>query len=86
MQGWWYKYYPSGEIMEKVTFVDNQENGPFIEYHKNGQISVEGQYLDGDNEHGELKFFDEAGLHYRTMRCDSGLCRTIWRLDESSSH
>lgn len=82
MQGWWLKYYPTGELMEKVTFVDNQEHGPFIEYHKNGQISVEGQYIDGDNENGELKFYTETGIHYRTMRCDTGLCRTIWRREE----
>ena len=84
MQGIWYKYYETGELMEEVTFVNSLENGPFTEYHKNGQISVQGQYLDGDNEDGELKFFTEEGIHYKTMNCDKGMCRTTWRLQEET--
>ena len=82
MQGTWYVYYDTGELKEEVTFVDNQENGPFIEYHKNGQISVTGQYLNGDNEDGTLQFFDETGVHYKTMECNEGLCRTTWKRED----
>ncbi|GAB5552673.1 MAG: hypothetical protein Sapg2KO_22640 [Saprospiraceae bacterium] len=85
MQGIWYKYYETGEIMEEVTFVDNLENGPFTEYHLNGQISVQGTYLDGDNEDGELKFFTEEGVHYKTMNCNKGMCRTTWRLENETT-
>lgn len=84
MQGIWYKYYDTGELMEEVNFVNNLENGPFTEYYKNGQISVQGAYLDGDNEDGELKFFTEEGVHYKTMECNKGLCRTIWRLEKET--
>lgn len=84
MQGIWYKYYETGELMEEVTFVNSLENGPFTEYHKNGQISVQGNYLDGDNEDGELKFFTEEGIHFKTMNCKKGLCRTTWRLEEET--
>ena len=82
IEGVWFKYYPTGELMEEVHFSKNLENGPFKEYYKNGQLSVEGHYKDGDNEHGELKFYSEDGAHIKTMDCDRGMCRTIWKLEE----
>lgn len=83
MQGIWKMYYDTGELKEEVTFENNMENGPFVEYHKNGQISVTGNYKNGDNEDGTLKFFTEEGVHYKTMECNEGLCRTTWKLDET---
>lgn len=82
IQGIWYKYYESGALKEEVSFEDNLENGPFTEYFENGQISVVGHYLNGDNEHGEIKFYSEEGVHFKTMECDEGLCRTIWKLED----
>ncbi|HKK76973.1 MAG TPA: toxin-antitoxin system YwqK family antitoxin [Saprospiraceae bacterium] len=82
MQGTWKMYYETGELKEEVTFVNNLENGPFVEYHKNGQIAVTGTYLNGDNEHGVLKFYDESGQHYKSMECNEGLCRTTWKLED----
>lgn len=82
MQGIWKMYYETGELKEEVTFTDNMENGPFTEYHKNGQISVTGSYKNGDNEHGTLKFYDEDGVHFKTMECNEGLCRTTWKLED----
>lgn len=82
MQGSWKMYYETGELKEEVTFVNNQENGPFVEYHKNGQIAVTGNYRNGNNEHGELKFYSESGQHYKSMECKEGLCRTTWKLQE----
>ncbi|MEO0338212.1 MAG: toxin-antitoxin system YwqK family antitoxin [Bacteroidota bacterium] len=81
MTGLWYKYYEDGSIKEEVTFEDNAANGPFKEFHPNGQLAVTGSYLDGENEHGELKFYAEDGVHTRTMECDRGMCRTVWRLE-----
>ena len=40
-------------------------------------------YLDGDNEHGELKLFDEQGVLTKKMNCDKGICRTSWTLAEN---
>ncbi len=77
MSGVWLSYYPDGALKESVTFRDNAENGPFKEYHPNGKIKAEGSYLDGDNEHGELKIYDENGELLRTMICNLGVCRTV---------
>lgn len=77
MVGEWRSYYDSGTLRETVTFSNNAENGPFKEYYSNGNIKAEGAYLDGDNEHGELKLYDENGVLERTMRCDRGRCKTI---------
>ncbi|HHS96015.1 MAG TPA: hypothetical protein ENJ45_05440, partial [Phaeodactylibacter sp.] len=52
MQGTWKGYYESGALKEKVEFVDNEENGPFIEFYENGKLKAEGTYRNGDNEHG----------------------------------
>ncbi len=77
MAGQWHSYYENGRLRESVTFRDNAENGPFIEYHPNGKLKAEGAYLDGDNEHGELKVYDENGVLLRTMMCNRGACKTI---------
>ena len=78
MNGEWKGYHENGQLKELVLFSNNEENGPFVEYHPNGKLAAEGTYLNGDNEHGELKLYDENGELYRTMNCDKGLCRTSW--------
>ena len=78
MKGMWKRFYENGQVMEEVTFEENLENGPFVEYHPNGKLKAEGQYYQGDNEHGLLKLYDENGELYRRMECDSGVCRTTW--------
>ncbi len=82
MDGEWKRYYDSGELMEIVTFVGNEENGPFVEYYKNGKTKAAGAYLDGDNEHGELKLFNEGGELIKKMNCEKGICRTSWTKEE----
>jgi len=82
MQGIIKKYYESGEIMEEVTMKDNLENGPFKEFHVNGNVQWVGTYLNGDNEYGELKQYDETGKLIKKMMCDSmAVCQTIWTLE-----
>jgi antitoxin component YwqK of YwqJK toxin-antitoxin module len=72
-------YTAAGTLKEEVTFVNNEENGPFKEYYDNGNIEWEGTYLNGDNEFGLLKHYDESGELIRKMMCDSmAICRTIW--------
>jgi len=78
----WTRYYNTGEVMEEVSFQGNEENGPFTEYHKNGQLKTQGNYLNGDNEQGELKMFDESGTLVKTMNCELGRCRTTWTQDK----
>ena len=70
--------------MEEVSFQDNQENGPFTEYHENGQLKAEGYYQEGDNEHGLLKIYDKQGELVKTMNCQHGVCRTVWEKNENS--
>ena len=81
MEGPWRRYYESGALMEIVTFADNEENGAFYEYYENGNSKAEGTYLNGDNEHGLLKLFDEEGELIKTMNCEKGICRTVWKKD-----
>ncbi len=78
MQGEWKRYYKSGQLMEVATFKDNEENGAFKEYHENGNQKAEGEYLNGDNEHGLLKLYSESGELEKKMQCKNGICRTIW--------
>jgi len=82
MNGKWKRYYETGKIMEVVMFKDNEENGPFIEYYENGKTKAEGTYMNGDNEHGELKMYDETGELERTMNCLMGRCETVWQKEE----
>lgn len=77
IEGEWLSYYPNGQLRESVIFRDGAENGPFKEYYPNGQLKAEGAYLDGDNEHGELKLYNEDGSLQRVMMCHRGVCRTI---------
>ena len=81
MKGSWEKYYANGQLMEVVQFENNNENGPFIEYYENGNLKAEGAYLGGDNEHGELKLYDESGQLIRKMNCENGICRTFWKAE-----
>ena len=76
--GTWRSYHENGQLKEVVQFENNEENGPFIEYHANGKLAAEGSYLEGDNEHGELKIYDEQGELLRSMLCDHGRCQTTW--------
>ncbi len=78
MEGAWTKYYESGQVMEVVEMHDNQENGAFVEYYENGHMKAEGHYLDGDNEDGELKLYNEQGVLVKRMECNAGVCHTIW--------
>ena len=79
IQGISKKYYENGKLEEQVSFQDSEENGPFKEYYENGEIHWEGTYLNGDNEFGELKEYDETGQLLKRMMCDSlAICRTVW--------
>lgn len=81
MTGKWRQYYENGQLMEVVTFEGNLENGPFIEYHPNGNLKAEGNYFNGDYEHGLLKLYNEQGELVRKMNCQEGVCRTIWKAE-----
>ena len=83
MVGVWEKYYPGGALFEKVNFKNNQENGPFVEYYENGNLKAEGEYLDGDNEHGLLRLYNDKGELIKKMECDKGICKTIWKASEN---
>jgi antitoxin component YwqK of YwqJK toxin-antitoxin module len=82
MTGTWKRWYESGELQEEVTFEKNEENGPFKLYHKSGKPSVEGVYVNGDNEEGELKKYDENGQLIERMFCHYGACATVWSLEK----
>lgn len=83
MTGIWKRHYPSGQVMELVSFENNAENGPFTEYHENGNLKAEGQYAGGNREQGLLKLYDENGELYKKMDCNDGICHTTWTRDEN---
>ncbi len=56
---------------------------PLSEYHPNGQLKAEGYYKNGDKEEGLLKLYNETGKLVKTMNCNSGICRTVWKAKES---
>jgi antitoxin component YwqK of YwqJK toxin-antitoxin module len=78
MYGQWRKYTSSGELLEEVTMANNEEMGPFTEYHPNGTIQAEGTYLHGPYEEGTLKLYDESGQLQKEMLCKAGRCFTVW--------
>lgn len=81
MQGTLKTYYENGQLKEEVTMANNEENGPFKEYFKSGKLKWEGQFLNGDNEFGLLKEYNESGDIIKKMMCDSlGVCTTTWTL------
>lgn len=84
MNGEWKKYYQNGQLAETVTFVDNLENGPFKEWHENGNLKATGNYLNGDQEHGELRLYDESGTLEKIMSCNGGICQTTWRITDET--
>lgn len=84
MSGEWKKYYENGKIAESVTFVDNEENGPFQEWYENGNQKATGNYLNGDQEDGEIRLFDESGKLERILQCEAGRCQTSWRITEET--
>ena len=46
---------------------------------------AEGTYIDGDNEQGELKLYDEQGELEKIMQCERGICHTTWKKEMSVS-
>jgi len=79
----WYQYYADGGVKEVVTFVDNEENGPFREWHQNGNPKASGAYRNGDNEDGVLHLYTETGELERVMQCSLKMCMTFWTPDSN---
>lgn len=79
MTGQWKKYYTNGQLQEVVTFANNEENGSFREWFEDGTLAAEGNYRNGDNEHGRLRIYNTNGSLNRVMNCDMGVCQAIWR-------
>ena len=77
------RYYPNGKVMEVVSIVHSEENGPFKEYYDTGVLKTAGNYIyvdDAPAENGELQEYDSTGVLVRIANCDSGICRTKWRI------
>ena len=85
MAGVWTYYYDNGLPREAVTFADNKENGPFREWNYDGNPAAAGSYKGGDKEDGLLWLFLEATTELdRVLRCDTGICQTVWTPDSLS--
>ena len=73
MSGIWHFHYDTAgsPIKESVTFVDNVENGPFIEYYKDGQVAATGNYLN-ELEHGLTIVYAKNGDTLKRIEYDNG--------------
>ena len=71
--GIWKYYWDRGgnPLKEEIIYEDNVENGPFKEYHPNGQLAAEGTYLN-EFEHGLLKMWDSTGFLIKEIVYDNG--------------
>ena len=67
-----------------IYFSKNKENGPFKEFFPSGQLSVSGNYKDGNTEDGPLLFYNEEGKLVKKMICSGGICRTQWKDNQST--
>ncbi len=85
MEGKWKTYTNRGKLKEIVSFKNNEENGPFVEFYPNGKIKAEGEYLNGPNEHGILYLYNPNGILYKKMQCEKGVCHTIWEKGKKSN-
>jgi antitoxin component YwqK of YwqJK toxin-antitoxin module len=45
--GAWEKFYPNGQLEERMSFLQGRRNGSFMRYYANGTLSASGQYLEG---------------------------------------
>ena len=82
------RYYSNGQLMEKVTIIDNKFNGAFEEYYENGKLKAKGSYVedrfDEPAEVGIVETYDSTGTLLRKLDCtfdeENGFstCKTIW--------
>lgn len=57
-------YYPSGILMEKYSFHDNQIHGDLLEYYEDGQVFLTCHYNNGKRE-GEAKvYYSDGSIQY----------------------
>ncbi|MEM1220411.1 MAG: hypothetical protein AAGH79_15925, partial [Bacteroidota bacterium] len=82
MDGVWKNFYPDGQVAAVTTFANNEENGPFEEYYRNGKMAAKGSYVGGEFEQGVLELFAEDGSLQKKMECERGICRTVWTAEE----
>ena len=80
LTGEYFSYYDNGQKRLYLNFLNDLENGPFEEYHRNGVIKWRGTYRNGNKEYGLLEQFDETGELIKKMNCDTmAACTTIWK-------
>ena len=46
--GVWTYYYLGGKKLKEMSFIEGKENGPMKEWFENGDISVEGEFENGE--------------------------------------
>jgi antitoxin component YwqK of YwqJK toxin-antitoxin module len=53
-------YYTDGTVKRQFKYIDGQKQGKNYEYHRNGEISAEGEYIN-DLEEGKWVYRDSSG-------------------------
>ena len=82
------RFYENGQLMEKITIIDNKFDGAFEEYYENGKLKAKGSYIedrfDEPAEVGIIETYDSTGTLLRKLDCtfdeEKGFstCKTIW--------
>lgn len=69
--GKWQTFYNDDKIREVLYFENDLENGKFTKYYFNGNVMIQGQFVNGKRE-GLWNFFDQNGIKYLTIEYKNG--------------
>lgn len=65
-------YYANGKLMERGSFVNNLEEGKFVEYYENGQLAIESSWRNGLLE-GKREEWRKNGIKVSEQNYKNGL-------------
>ena len=78
------EYYENGQLFQKVTHIDGEQDGELLQYYENGQLKWKGMYKD-DKQNGEfLNYYENGQLKYEGI-VKEGKIVTEKNYDESGN-
>jgi len=73
-----YMYFPDGKtVYTKSYFKDGKQNGEYVEYYQNGQISYKYNFKAG-KQHGEFVWYNEDGTLVKKANYVDGIQHGEW--------
>ncbi|MCE5348057.1 MAG: hypothetical protein LLG13_17460 [Bacteroidales bacterium] len=58
------KFYPDSTVAERITYIDDIKQGEWIQYHRNGAVSLKSNYLDGKINGRFEVWFDNGQIEF----------------------